>query len=146
MARILVAEDEMSIRDFVARTLALHGHDVIAAEDGAEAVAKMEGRDFDLLISDIAMPVMDGISLALKVKSERPALPILLMTGYINEHQRAHNLSSLIVGLIPKPFGMDQLLSAVGAALGSPISEKAMVQDTISQWGKQSRDIKSSSD
>ncbi|GHF11692.1 response regulator [Kordiimonas sediminis] len=146
MARILVVEDERAVRDFVARTLALHGHEVLAAQDGADALAMIQGRDVDLCLSDIAMPVMDGISLALKIKAERPTVPIILMTGYANEQQRAHNLASLFVGLIPKPFGMDQLLSAVSAALGSPISATASVQDTISQWGKQSRDINSSSD
>ncbi|MBL4838299.1 MAG: response regulator, partial [Kordiimonadaceae bacterium] len=65
-----------------------------------------------------AMPMMDGISLALKVRATRPHTPILLMTGYSDERQRAHNLSLLIEGLLTKPFNMDQLLAAVNKALG----------------------------
>ena len=146
MARILVAEDEAGVRDFVARALALHGHEVRTVEDGAQALDVMQDVHFDLLVSDIAMPVMDGIALSLKAKREKPGMPIILMTGYANEHQRAHNLSSMIFGLIPKPFGIDQLMTAVSGALGSAIADKVGVQDTLSQWGKQSRDINSSSD
>lgn len=118
MAKILVVEDEESVREFVTRVLSMHGHSILIAHDGAEAVAMLEDRHFDLLLSDIAMPMMDGISLALKVRATRPHTPILLMTGYSDERQRAHNLSLLIEGLLTKPFNMDQLLAAVNKALG----------------------------
>jgi len=117
VAQILIAEDEASVRDFVSRALTMHGHSILVACDGAEAVSLMEEHHFDLLLSDIAMPMMDGISLALKVRSTRPHVPILLMTGYADERQRAHNLSLLIEGLLTKPFNLDQLLAAVNKAL-----------------------------
>lgn len=119
MARILLAEDEDSVREFVSRVLVLQGHDVLEAKDGAEAVELMNQHHFDLLITDIVMPIMDGISLALKVRSERPHVPIVLMTGYANESQRAHNLSVLIEELLSKPFNKDQLVAAVKKALSS---------------------------
>ena len=119
MARILIVEDEESVREFVARVLAMHGHSLVVAQDGAEAVALMADTHFDLLLSDIAMPLMDGISLALKVRATRPHMPILLMTGFADERQRAHNLSLLIEGLLTKPFNMDQLLAAVNKALAN---------------------------
>ena len=119
MARVLVVEDEEAVRDYVCRVLTLHGHTVLTAHDGAEAVEQMNEHHFDLLVSDIVMPMMDGISLALKVRATRPHVPIILMTGYANERQRAHNLSLLIEGLLSKPFTMDQLLSAVNKALAN---------------------------
>ena len=117
MARILLVEDEDAVREFVSRVLTLHGHSVLEAHDGVQAVELMNKHHFDLLLTDIAMPVMDGISLALKVRDARPGVPIILMTGYANESQRAHNLSVLIEELLTKPFNKDQLMKAVNAAL-----------------------------
>lgn len=117
MARILLAEDEDAVREFVSRILTLHGHSVLEARDGAQAVELMDKHHFDLLLTDIVMPVMDGISLALKVRDARPNVPIILMTGYANESQRAHNLSVLIEELLSKPFNKDQLMKAVNDAL-----------------------------
>ncbi len=130
MARVLVVEDEETVREFVCRALTMHGHSVLTAHDGAEAVQLLEAHHFDLLVSDIVMPMMDGISLALKVRASRPHVPIILMTGYANERQRAHNLSLLIEGLLTKPFTMDQLLAEVGSALKS--SRMRMTQDADS--------------
>lgn len=144
MARILVVEDEESVRDFVTRVLTMHGHSVLIAEDGAEAVELMGGHHFDLLLSDIAMPMMDGISLALKVRATRPHVPILLMTGFADERQRAHNLTLLIEGLITKPFNMEQLLAAVNKALQQ--SRSAPVVQSSSQSGTESMEMSSSSD
>lgn len=117
MARILLAEDEGTVREFVSRVLTMHGHSVLEAQDGAQAVELMNQHHFDLLLTDIVMPVMDGISLALKVRDTRPNVPIILMTGYANESQRAHNLSVLIEELLSKPFNKDQLMKAVNDAL-----------------------------
>ncbi|WP_262693852.1 response regulator [Kordiimonas aquimaris] len=124
VAKVLLAEDDDSVREFVSRVLVLHGHSVIEATDGAKAVELMNTHHFDLLITDIVMPIMDGISLALKVRSERPHVPIVLMTGYANESQRAHNLSVLIEELLAKPFNKDQLVAAVNKALSSEAKVK----------------------
>ena len=120
MVRVLLAEDEETVREFVSRVLTMHGYSVIEAVDGAHAVEQMGQHHFDLLITDIVMPVMDGISLALKVRATRPDVPIILMTGYANERQRAHNLAVLIEGLLSKPFNKDQLMQAVHEALDEP--------------------------
>ncbi len=123
LACILVAEDEDTVRDFVCRALTVHGHTVIAASDGIEAVDRLGDHTIDLVLSDIVMPVMDGITLALKIKSEHPTLPIILMTGFANEQQRAHNLSALIQGLLAKPFTMEQLINIVDQVLERDRSE-----------------------
>ncbi len=117
MAKILVVEDDPSVREFVTRVLSMHGHDVLEAEDGLMAVDMMSTQSFDLALSDIVMPGMDGISLALKIKADYPRVPIILMTGYADQHRRAHNLSALIDGLMLKPFNMDQLLAKINNAL-----------------------------
>ncbi len=118
MARILLAEDEAPVREFVVRALAQAGHEVTAVEDGLGAVEAIAQDRFDLLLTDIVMPGLDGIALALKVAKERPEMPIVLMTGFSAERQRAHNLDVLIHQVLSKPFSMDDLLAAVRAALG----------------------------
>jgi len=120
MAKILVAEDEGSVRAFVERALQSAGYDVVAVEDGGQALERLAAEPFDLLLADIVMPVMDGIALALKVADMDGAPPVLLMTGYAAEKQRAHNLESLIADVLAKPFTLDQLTAAVRRAMGGP--------------------------
>ena len=117
MARILVAEDEESVRSYVVRGLGLRGHDVTGVCDGSEALAALEMSDYDLLLTDIVMAGLDGIALALKVARDWPELPVLLMTGYSAERQRAHNLDELICRVIMKPFDLKQICDAVEAAI-----------------------------
>ena len=120
MARILVAEDDSTVQSFVARALTRDGHTVTPVDDGLQALGALDDADFDLLITDIVMPGLDGIGLALKVTRDRPALPILLMTGYAAEQQRAHNLDEIIFGVVSKPFTLEQLCRQVAAALELP--------------------------
>ena len=117
MARILVAEDDGSVRSFVERALVHKGHDVTTAADGAEALEALAKGRYDLLLTDIVMPVMDGIALALKVSKDYPGLRVLMMTGYAAEKQRAHNLEILIHEVIVKPFSMKQIIASVEKAL-----------------------------
>ncbi|GAB4142855.1 MAG: response regulator [Sphingomonadales bacterium] len=117
MAKILVAEDEPSVREFVARGLEVLGHQVTAVGDGGAAVERLAQDRFDLLLTDIVMPVMDGIALALKASADHPDLKILMMTGYAQEKQRAHNLDALIHDVLSKPFSLDQLGQAIRRAL-----------------------------
>jgi two-component system cell cycle response regulator CpdR len=120
MARILIAEDEESIRSLVARALRQDGHEVVTTNDGAEAldVLVREKGAFELLLTDIRMPVMDGIALALAAARDHPAVTILLMTGYADQRERAHGLDALIHDVITKPFSLATMRSAVAEALG----------------------------
>jgi len=119
MARILLTEDDESVRAFVARALRMDGHEVLTAEDGAEglAVLQRERGRFDLLLTDIKMPVMDGIALALAAARDYPALKILLMTGYADQRERAANLEALIVDVVTKPFTLADIRTKVAAVL-----------------------------
>ena len=118
MARILVAEDEQDLALFMRRALERHGHQVTTVGDGAAAARALSGRAFELLISDIVMPVMDGIALALKVEQESPEVRVILITGYAREERRAHNLDLLINDVLPKPFTADEFMAVVERVLG----------------------------
>ena len=119
MARILIAEDEEPLRTLIRRALAEEGHMVVETADGSEALDKLqsEGGAFDLLLTDIKMPVMDGIALALAVARDFPKVPIVLMTGYADQRERASGLEALISDVISKPFALAEIKFAVASAL-----------------------------
>jgi two-component system cell cycle response regulator CpdR len=121
MARILIAEDEEALRALCARGLTTDGHEVVSACDGSEALEMLtreQGR-FDLLLTDVRMPIMDGIALALSTARDFPRLTILMMTGYADQRERAHNLEALIHDVITKPFTLTTLRTAVNGALAA---------------------------
>ncbi len=121
MAKILIADDEESMRLLVSRAIAMDGHDIITAEDGAEALDIITRADgaFDLLLTDIKMPVMDGIALALAVARDYPKLTILLMTGFADQRERASGLEAIVHDVVTKPFAIADIRTAVADALAS---------------------------
>src|SRR5262245_37075259 len=123
MARILLAEDEETLRAMLVRAFA-NDHDVTAASDGAEALDKLNEAQgqFDLLLTDIRMPLMDGIALALAAARDYPKLTILMMTGFADQRERAHGLEALIHDVVTKPFSLAQIRGAVQDALNSRIA------------------------
>ncbi len=125
MAKILITEDEDSLRMFVARALRLDGHETHEAGDGAEGLEKLDGGEFDLLLSDIRMPVMDGIELAHQAANRFPGLKILLMTGYAEQRERADDLSTKIIDVVQKPFALPDIRRAVASALAETGSRAA---------------------
>jgi DNA-binding NtrC family response regulator len=122
MARILIAEDEDGIRTLIARALRQDGHDVMTANDGAQAldVLAREQGAFELLLTDIRMPVMDGIALAYAAAAQHPTVTILVMTGYADQRERAHGLEALVHDVIAKPFSLGAMRRAVKDALQAP--------------------------
>lgn len=119
MAKILIAEDEQAVRELLSIALRRKGHDVKAVADGSEALNALALDQYDLLLTDIVMPVVDGIALSLKAARDNPEMRILMMTGYAAERQRAHNLEELIHNVVLKPFTMDEIGKAVEAALAA---------------------------
>jgi len=118
MARLLIAEDDEAVRAFVSRALMIDGHEVVTAEDGAEALDILaEDSDFELLLSDIKMPVMDGITLALNVARDYDHVPILLMTGYADQRERADGLDKIVIDVVQKPFSLAEIREAVKKSL-----------------------------
>jgi two-component system, cell cycle response regulator CpdR len=121
MPRVLIADDEASMRALVARAIAMDGHETVTAQDGAEAleILTRENGAFDLLLTDIQMPIMDGIALALSAARDFPDLTILLMTGFADQRERASNLNALVHDVITKPFSVADIRTAVADALAS---------------------------
>ena len=124
MAKILIVDDEESMRLLVARAITMDGHEIATAQDGAEAldlVVRANGA-FDLLLTDIKMPVMDGIALALAVARDYPRLTILLMTGFADQRERASGLEAIVHDVVTKPFAIADIRTAVAEALGARAS------------------------
>lgn len=115
MSRILVVDDEEPLRTLVARGLGMDGHSCVTAADGAEAldVLVAERGRFDLLLTDIRMPLMDGIALALAAKAQFPELTIMLMTGYAEQRERAKSLEAIVEEVMTKPFTIAELRETV---------------------------------
>ena len=122
--RILLTEDDDSVRAFVSRALELDGHDVETACNGLDALERLTAADgsFDLLVTDVKMPLMDGIALAHEASDNWPRLPILLMTGFADQRERAEELTEVIRDVVTKPFTLQQIRDAVAEA-GNVIEE-----------------------
>lgn len=127
MARILLTEDDDAVRTFVQRALMLDGHTVLTAEDGSIGLEILEEENgaFDLLLTDIKMPVMDGIALSMNAARSWPDMTIILMTGYADQRERAQGLDALVHDVISKPFSLADIRKAVSDAL---VGEPAEIQ------------------
>jgi two-component system cell cycle response regulator CpdR len=121
MPRVLIADDEDSMRSLVARAIGMDGHTTVTAQDGAEAleILTREAGAFDLLLTDIQMPVMDGIALALTVARDFPDLTILLMTGFADHRELASGLNALVHDVVTKPISVADIRTAVADALAA---------------------------
>lgn len=112
---ILVVDDSASVRQVVSMALRGAGHDVVEAADGQEALGKLDGRKFHLVVSDVNMPRMDGISFvkALKQKPEYRFTPVLMLTTESEESKKAEGRAAGAKAWLVKPFKPDVLLAAV---------------------------------
>ena len=120
MARILLVDDEETVRGFLKRGLEIDGHAVVTAIDGSDGLDRLNESDagFDLMLTDIRMPLMDGIALALAAKRDFPDLTILLMTGFADQRERAKNLDAIVEDVLTKPFSLADFRGAVADVLG----------------------------
>jgi two-component system cell cycle response regulator CpdR len=116
-AKILVAEDNPAVREFIVRSLSSVGYTVTAAIDGQQALDMLAQEKFDVLVTDIVMPNVDGIALAMKAVRLFPNLRIVMISGYAQERLRAHNLDALVHKIIAKPFSLEEICEAVKNAL-----------------------------
>ena len=118
--RVLVVDDEASIRDLLSKTLALAEYDVDTAGDGAAALDRMRGAAYDLLIADLKMPGMDGLALIRQVKKLKADLPVIIITGFSTESSAIEAVNLGVAGYLTKPFRVPQVLAAAAKALGQP--------------------------
>ncbi|MFA5040113.1 MAG: response regulator [Bdellovibrionales bacterium] len=116
-ANVLVAEDNPAVREFIVRSLSSAGYVVTAAIDGQQALDILAREKFDVLVSDIVMPNVDGIALAMKAVRMVPDLRVVMISGYAQERLRAHNLDVLVHKIIAKPFSLEEICEAVKNAL-----------------------------
>ncbi|HRY06171.1 MAG TPA: response regulator [Hyphomicrobiaceae bacterium] len=121
MARILLADDDVALRTLVHKALSGDGHHVIAVDDGLDALATLSSQAFDLVVSDLDMPGLDGMGLAAKITSGTTpgaaSTKILLISGLADELQRASGFPPERVATLQKPFTLDQLREKVRAML-----------------------------
>lgn len=120
MATILAVDDSASMRQMVAHTLKQAGHDVQEAADGQKALTAARSKAFNLVISDVNMPVMDGIALIKELRTlpSYKFTPILMLTTEAGADKKQEGKAAGATGWIVKPFNPDQLLSVVNRVLG----------------------------
>ncbi|MCT2559063.1 response regulator [Tsuneonella sp. YG55] len=117
--QVLLVEDEDMVRAVAERALVRAGYTVTACADGEEGLAAVaNGGAFDIVVSDVVMPGMDGPAMARAIRKARPALPVLFMSGYAEEQLR-NDIDIADMHFIPKPFSVKQISDKVGAILGS---------------------------
>src|ERR1700681_1959316 len=116
--RVLVVDDEASIRDLLAKTLALAEYDVDVAPDGRSALDRMRLYPYDLLIADLKMPGMDALTVIREAKRYKADLPVIIITGFSTESSAIEAVNLGVAGYLTKPFRVPQVLAAAAKALG----------------------------
>ncbi|MGH6947553.1 MAG: response regulator [Kiloniellales bacterium] len=119
MANILLAEDDDSMREFLATALRRAGHEVRTASDGMEALSALTAGPVDLLLADVVMPGLDGIELARRAASERPGIKVMFITGFAAVALKARNQTPAGTRVLSKPFHLKDLVSQVEVILHS---------------------------
>lgn len=120
MATILAVDDSNSMRQMVSFTLKQAGHDVIEAADGVQALAAAKGKSINLVLSDVNMPNMDGITLVKELRSlpDFKFTPILMLTTESGANKKQEGKAAGATGWLVKPFNPEQLLSTISRVLG----------------------------
>ena len=128
MLRVLVIDDEAMVRKIVRKMLERSGHTVVEAENGKLGIEQLKSATFDLVITDIIMPEMEGIETLINVKRQRPETQVIAMsgggrTGNVDFLQTAQKLGA--AAILHKPFTMSSLASAVEEACGKAVTAAA---------------------
>ena len=116
--RVLVVDDEPSIRDLLSKMLALVDYHVDVASDGQSALEHMRLGRYDLLITDLRMPGMDGISVIHAARRLQADLPVIIITGFSTEASAIEAANLGVAGYLTKPFRVPKVLEAAAKALG----------------------------
>ncbi|MBI1208712.1 MAG: response regulator [Azospirillum sp.] len=118
--KVLTVDDSRTMREMVAFTLEQAGYEVLAATDGQDALSLLEGNDVDLVIADLHMPVMDGLSLLRRLRAmpSRRSMPILMLTTEADERKKQEGRAAGATGWLVKPFDPGRLVSVVQRVCG----------------------------
>lgn len=117
MANIILAEDDQSMREFLARALRRAGHEVDAVGDGLEAFGSIQQQPYDLLLADVVMPGLDGIELARRASKEQPGIKVMFITGFAAVALKARDEHSRGARVLSKPFHLKDLVEEVDMML-----------------------------
>lgn len=121
-ARVLVVDDEQPIRDLLSKTLALADYEVDVAPDGRTAVDRMRIIHYDLLITDLRMPGVDGLNVIREARRLKADIPVIIVTGYSSEASAIEAINLGVQGYLTKPFRVPRVLAAAAKALGEVAS------------------------
>src|SRR5215831_4335058 len=116
--RVLVVDDEATIRDLLSKTLALAEYDVDMAPDGRTALERLRIIPYDLLITDLKMPGIDGLTVIREARRLKADLPVIIITGFSNEASAIEAVNLGVSGYLTKPFRVPRVLAAASKALG----------------------------
>ncbi len=119
-ANVLVVDDERFVRDLLEKVLRRRGHAVTVAADAAEALRLVGEQRFDVMLTDVVMPGMDGFELLRRVKGLAPALKVIVLTGYARRQSISDFLLYGADDYLSKPFQVHELVAAVDRATGTP--------------------------
>ena len=108
--RVLIADDEEMVRNFLVSLFSKYGHTCETSENGMEALEKMKRNSFDAVVLDIVMPHMDGITLTKELVKLYPDLPIIIMTGHTHEHSAESAIAAGAREFIKKPFSVHEFI------------------------------------
>jgi len=122
MARILLAEDDHSMREFLAKALRRAGHDVTDVADGLDAMSALGEAPVDLLLADVVMPGLDGIELARRAAKEQPGIKVMFITGFAAVALKAREEAPRGTRVLSKPFHLRELVDQVNVMLEQPRS------------------------
>ena len=116
---VLVVDDNKGVREAVSDIVALMGFNVAQASNGAEALALFSQRVFDLILTDLQMPGMDGLNLASRIKGESPETPVVLITGSMREMVEKRMETRPVDGVVYKPFRAEEIMEMVVSFMGA---------------------------
>ncbi len=135
MKRILIVDDEPSIRKVLAAHLKKFGYDVDVAEDGLAAVARLEVESFHLVVTDLRMPGMDGMELLGWVREQYPGLPVILITAHGTVDTAVEAIKRGAFDYVTKPFDRDELFTAIQKALAAEERSGGRLQPELNRAG-----------
>ncbi len=129
--RLLVVEDEKRIADFLSRGLESAGYAVDVAHTGASAIEMVHGTEYDLIVLDLGLPDMDGLTVLLKIRNRKVSPPVLILSARDQVDDRVKGLEGGADDYLVKPFAFVELLARVRVLLrrGQPIPERLQVGD-----------------
>ncbi|MCU1392909.1 MAG: mprA [Ilumatobacteraceae bacterium] len=130
--RIVVAEDERAVRESLTRALTLEGYAVTAVSDGAQALESLRAEPADVVVLDVMMPVVDGLTACRVLRSEKNRVPILMVTARTETSDRVAGLDAGADDYLPKPFALDELLARLRALLRRSQPEDASEPSSLS--------------